>query len=542
MRTKLIAAAAILLASICGVFAQGTTKPKSTLNAEVLQQLPDNISNAITPANVRQVFYDSIASSQQAPQVNAQVGTSYTLQASDYGNLVTFNNASAVAVTLPQATGSFSPWNVYVRNLGAGTVTITPQGGSTINGAASFAVLPGVGMQIVSDGTNYQIASASAATNTLISVATYGATGNGSTNDAAAIQAAFNANPGRTFYFPKGTYLINSNITQPATPVSFIVDAGVTFTGTGQMPGAFTNTAQLQSNTYFYNAQTGGANNVGNTALGAEFIAPNSYIGNGVGAYFGASTPTSGTFNGFVWAINSVTNCNTNTGTYNCIGYELDFNNFSGVNGKGVALLIASASTFNPQYALEIARPSGTADWQTGIYVSKFQAGAIIDATGSVSPSFGLRLLGTYTNTGIDLSGGSFPTAFKSTGFSVDSSGNLLANNITTAWTAFTPTFTCASGTWTNNSARFKTIGKTTFAEIDATLGAAACTGAGGMTFALPNTANSTGSINGTEANSHLTVSCQFTNGSATATCFQNSGTVFAATARVLASGVYENQ
>lgn len=86
---------------------------------------------------------------------NAQTGTTYTVLAGDSGKLVTFSNASAIAVTLPQATGSFTTgWYVHVENLGAGTVTITPTT-STIDGAATLTLLTNQGALIVSDGTNY---------------------------------------------------------------------------------------------------------------------------------------------------------------------------------------------------------------------------------------------------------------------------------------------------------------------------------------------------------------------------------------------------
>jgi hypothetical protein len=89
------------------------------------------------------------------PGVNTQTGTTYTIAASDIQKLLTFNNASAVAVTLPQATGSFAKGAAFhVTNLGAGTVTITPTT-STINGASSLALTQNQGAFIVSDGTNY---------------------------------------------------------------------------------------------------------------------------------------------------------------------------------------------------------------------------------------------------------------------------------------------------------------------------------------------------------------------------------------------------
>ena len=87
--------------------------------------------------------------------VNAQVGTSYTVLASDRSKLVTLKNASAVAVTLPQAGTSFpAGWIAKFSNQGAGTVTITPTT-STINGNATLVLLTGQSADIVSDGTNY---------------------------------------------------------------------------------------------------------------------------------------------------------------------------------------------------------------------------------------------------------------------------------------------------------------------------------------------------------------------------------------------------
>src|SRR6478609_2148832 len=73
-----------------------------------------------------------------AVPVNAQSGTSYTISAGDRSKLVTLSNSSAVAVTLPQAGGSFpSGWFFYVENRGAGAVTITPAT-STLDGASSL--------------------------------------------------------------------------------------------------------------------------------------------------------------------------------------------------------------------------------------------------------------------------------------------------------------------------------------------------------------------------------------------------------------------
>jgi hypothetical protein len=88
--------------------------------------------------------------------VNAQTGTSYTIATTDVGQLVTFSNGSAIAVTLPQATTTGYTVGFWfdVVNLGVGAVTITPAT-STIQGAATLVLSTGQGSRIVSDGTNY---------------------------------------------------------------------------------------------------------------------------------------------------------------------------------------------------------------------------------------------------------------------------------------------------------------------------------------------------------------------------------------------------
>jgi hypothetical protein len=88
---------------------------------------------------------------------NAQTGTTYTVLETDRGRHVTLNNASAVAVTLPQSTSSafVNGWEAIFENLGAGTVTITPTT-STINGGASIKLGTGEAVNVTSDGTNYR--------------------------------------------------------------------------------------------------------------------------------------------------------------------------------------------------------------------------------------------------------------------------------------------------------------------------------------------------------------------------------------------------
>lgn len=87
---------------------------------------------------------------------NAQTGTTYTVLSTDRNHTITFNSASPVAVTLPQAnsTGFTDGFSFRVKNIGAGDVTITPTT-STIDGDASLILLFGQSVDIESNNTNY---------------------------------------------------------------------------------------------------------------------------------------------------------------------------------------------------------------------------------------------------------------------------------------------------------------------------------------------------------------------------------------------------
>jgi hypothetical protein len=96
---------------------------------------------------------------------NAQTGTTYTYLYSDRTSYTTFSNASAVAVTLPQAssTGFGTNWNNVSCDIGAGTATITPttstisysNGTSYTAGASSLPLTTGQCAFIYSNNTNY---------------------------------------------------------------------------------------------------------------------------------------------------------------------------------------------------------------------------------------------------------------------------------------------------------------------------------------------------------------------------------------------------
>lgn len=96
--------------------------------------------------------------------VNPQAGTTYTVVAADNCKLVTFTNASSIAVTLSQASNAgFTAGAVFhFKNKGPGLVTITPSV-STIDGLTSFPLSSGNGIDLYSDGVNYSTQGGSSA-------------------------------------------------------------------------------------------------------------------------------------------------------------------------------------------------------------------------------------------------------------------------------------------------------------------------------------------------------------------------------------------
>lgn len=91
---------------------------------------------------------------------NAQTGVSYPVVTGDQAHLLTFSNALAMAVTLPQAgstgfaAGWFADFSCLASSTGAATITPTT---STVDGQPTLVLTPGASVRVISDGTNYQI-------------------------------------------------------------------------------------------------------------------------------------------------------------------------------------------------------------------------------------------------------------------------------------------------------------------------------------------------------------------------------------------------
>lgn len=107
-------------------------------------------SQATTIANTQA----STVIAQTFGTVNPQTGTAYTAQTGDYAGLITFNNAAPVGFTLNSTVAP--QWFTAMENLGAGTVTVTPDTG-LINGVATLSIPTGAGALIYRnpDGTNW---------------------------------------------------------------------------------------------------------------------------------------------------------------------------------------------------------------------------------------------------------------------------------------------------------------------------------------------------------------------------------------------------
>ena len=82
--------------------------------------------------------------------------TSYSALAADYGKLIVMNCASACTLTLP-ATPQSPVWFIWVETVGAGQVTVSPNG-LNFNGSSASIVLPvsaGAGVSVWTDNLNY---------------------------------------------------------------------------------------------------------------------------------------------------------------------------------------------------------------------------------------------------------------------------------------------------------------------------------------------------------------------------------------------------
>jgi hypothetical protein len=119
--------------------ASGTTLSRDTIlassNADAAVNLAAGSKDVfITYPAEKAVYADADGNTLFSAAYNNQVGTTYTIQASDNGKILTFNNAASIAVTLPDTLDT--DFQCTIVQIGAGVPTVTPAT-DTVNGAGT---------------------------------------------------------------------------------------------------------------------------------------------------------------------------------------------------------------------------------------------------------------------------------------------------------------------------------------------------------------------------------------------------------------------
>lgn len=128
------------------------------LNSAVAALVPKVAANTAGVTNITNNVTATSGGGSTAPTlggVNAQTGTSYTTQQSDYGGLILIESAVAFALTLNSTLAL--PYFTTVYNFGAGVVTLTPGPLGSVNGNASVRLLANQFAIVFYDGANFWV-------------------------------------------------------------------------------------------------------------------------------------------------------------------------------------------------------------------------------------------------------------------------------------------------------------------------------------------------------------------------------------------------
>jgi len=155
-----------------GIAASGNANCTATINASEANGaafpagaalVGTNGSSQVTAVTLANGLAESSGVLGTTYTIRSVSGTTDTIASTDCAYGVNYTSSSSVAITLPQATGSFAVCTVEIQNTGTGTDTVTPTT-STINGASSLPIPPGRFCSIVAVSGNYLVNGCNAVT------------------------------------------------------------------------------------------------------------------------------------------------------------------------------------------------------------------------------------------------------------------------------------------------------------------------------------------------------------------------------------------
>jgi hypothetical protein len=265
---------------------------------------------------------------------------------------VTLTNTGNSNVTISSVTSSSAG---FTTSGVSGATTLTPSQSLTLNVAFAPTTAGSVTgtIAVVSSATNSPATvtlsgtgvSTSSGSSTIVNVISYGASGNGSTDDTAAINSAIAAlAPGDTLEFPEGTYLVTS-----LHPISV---SGVTIDGSN-------NTAKIISKTTqggpFFTIGHGGLGQTGNVTCsgwpGAGSGAPLSATANEQSSTFSTNSALSGVSAGsYVLLLQGGEDSSGGSGNTTCdtSGCRGELVNISAVDGATYTVATTLHDTYSP--------------------------------------------------------------------------------------------------------------------------------------------------------------------------------------------------